>query len=110
MDRHCQYDREYQHKSTEKLDNLSNPPFPQFASKLGSALAKYAPDADAIVKSSVEAIRDQPLEQQPGIKEAYAEAIATVCLIGIPLGACCLLFALLIRNKSIKGQTMAMAG
>lgn len=112
LDRHWQYHREQRLWSKARWRAKAETAciIDQFTSKLAVALAKYAPDADDIVRQSVEAIRDQPVDIQPGIKEAYAEALTYVFLIGIPLGFCCSLFALLVRNKSIKGQTLAMAG
>ena len=78
-----------------------------FFDKLDSALTKYAPNADAIVRTSVEAIKNQPADIQPGIKVAYAEALKWVFIFGVPCaGAASIIALLLIRNISIKGQAV----
>ena len=69
-------------------------------------MTKYAPDADIIVRTSVEAIKDQPEAIQPGIKIAYAEALKYVFIMGVPCaGAASIIAILLIKNISIKGNS-----
>lgn len=81
-----------------------------FFDKLAAGLAKYAPDADAIVRTSVEAVKYQPEALQPGIKQAYAEALRWVFIMGVPCaGAASIIAIVLIKNISIKGNA-AMGG
>lgn len=73
-------------------------------------LAQYAPDAPIIVRSSVEAIKTIPIEYQPGVIHAYAEALKYVFIIAVPSGAIASLFALIVRDVSVKGKKMMEAG
>lgn len=62
------------------------------------------------MKSSVEAIKTIPIEQQPGVIRAYAQALKYVFIIAVPSGAIASLFALIVRDISVKGKKIEGGG
>lgn len=81
-----------------------------FTNQLAKELAVYAPDAPTIVKSSVEAIKTIAADQQPGVIHAYARALKYVFIIAVPAGAISSLFALIVRDVSVKGKKLEAGG
>lgn len=85
-----------------------------FNNELAKLIPRYAPEAPfEIVSRSVEAIYNTailPESMRPGVIQAYVEAISTTFAPGLAVGAAAMVFAVLIRNLSIKGKTMAAGG
>ncbi|KAK9893727.1 MFS general substrate transporter [Cystobasidium minutum MCA 4210] len=81
-----------------------------FTNQLAKELVKYAPDAPAIVRSSVEAIKTIDPAQQPGVIRAYAHALKYVFIIAVPSGGIASLFALIVRDVSVKGKKLEAGG
>jgi hypothetical protein len=81
-----------------------------FTNQLGKALDQFAPDAPIIVRSSVEAIKTLSAEQKPAVIHAYAIALRYVFIIAVPSGAIASLFALIVRDVSVKGKKLEAGG
>ncbi|KAK4701852.1 hypothetical protein P7C70_g4376, partial [Phenoliferia sp. Uapishka_3] len=82
-----------------------------FGSKLSDGLREFAPLADFdLVRNSVQAIKNIPIEQQAGVIHAYVKALNVTYIIGVGAGVCASLSALLIRNISVKGKDLMAGG
>lgn len=81
-----------------------------FTNQLTKSLAQFAPDAPLIVRSSVEAIKTVAPELQPGVIHSYAQALKYVFIIAVPSGGIASLFALIVRDVSVKGKKLEAGG
>lgn len=58
----------------------------------------------------MEAIKTIDVAQQPGVIHAYAQALKYVFIIAVPSGAIASLFALIVRDVSVKGKKLEAGG
>ncbi|KAJ7157547.1 ABC transporter [Mycena crocata] len=83
-----------------------------FASKLGSFLLKYAPEAPIFVvrESPTNIWTALPAEMIPGVVRSYAEALRIVFVLGVPVAGLALLSATFIQNlRIVPGETQPAA-
>ncbi|KAK7048583.1 major facilitator transporter-like protein [Favolaschia claudopus] len=83
---------------------------PILSAELDKFLAKYAPEAPALViKMNPVAIYSLPAEMIPNVLKAYSSALDVVFMLGVPCAGISLLATLLIKNMKIEKTAMMAA-